>query len=298
MNGRINSAIGKVSLFLGLALLGLATARAADNGWPRTIPLEQGSVAIYAPQVDEREGDLIRFRAALAWRPSGSAEPVFGAGWFESETVLDRFSGTVHLTDTRIVDARFPEDAPDVRSQLAEALAQPGSAWSLDFPEEQLETSLRSARAERDAAENLNTAPPDIIYRDRPAILVTLDGDPILRTIENSSLQAVINTPYPLIYDGRRYYLNVAQDAWYRADRATGPYRFDARPPREVAAMVDAADSGAGEDSASERIGVANAPEIVVSTRPAELVVTEGPAAFVPVTMLPFLERDPSVWPL
>ena len=110
-----------------------------------------------------------------------------------------------------------------------------------------------------------------------------MDGDPVLREIENSPLEAVINTPYPLIFDRNFYYLNAAKDVWYRADKATGPYQFVSKPPADIVAMVEASDSGAANTVATERITAANAPEIVVSTTPAELIVTEGPAAFVPL---------------
>ncbi|MGB5292001.1 MAG: hypothetical protein WBN41_11195, partial [Lysobacterales bacterium] len=94
---------------------------------------------------------------------------------------------------------------------------------------------------------------------------------------------AVINTPYPLISDGKYYYLNAAKDVWYRARKATGPYQFAPTPPTDIAAMVNPDDESTAESEPGEPITAANAPEIVVSTEPAELVVTEGPAAFVPL---------------
>ena len=38
------------------------------ESWPRTIPLGQGSITVYSPQVDEFDGKTISFRAALAYR--------------------------------------------------------------------------------------------------------------------------------------------------------------------------------------------------------------------------------------
>ena len=95
--------------------------------------------------------------------------------------------------------------------------------------------------------------------------------------------QAVINTPYPLIFDGKIFYLNAAQGAWYRADSATGPYRFDADPPADLVAMVEASAKVSERPASSEKVTAANAPEIVVATTPSELIVTEGPAEFVPL---------------
>jgi hypothetical protein len=266
-----------------LMVAGLSPVLAQDNDWPRTLPLEQGMVTIYSLQVDQMNGDVIHFRAALAYRETSNSEPVFGAGWFESRVEIDQSARIVHPTDLKVIETRFPAGTDDVQSGLSAVLAQRSPEWNLDFSLDELEASLKATEAEANAVEKLNTAPPRIVYRDHPALLVSIDGEPVLRAIENSSYKAVINTPYPLISDGRHYYLNVARGVWYKAGEATGPYRFEANPPVDVAAMVDADAQEAADEQPAEAITAANAPEIVVSTEPAELIVTEGPAAFVPL---------------
>ena len=260
-----------------------AAGHAQENGWPRTLPLEQGTLTIYPLQVDEKSGDVIRFRAALAYRETAGSEPIFGAGWFESRVKIDTSSRVVHPIDFTVTQTRFPAGTDDLQSELSAALAGQSPAWNLDFSLDELEAGLKQAEAESLAAERLNTSPPRIIYRDHPALLISMDGEPVLREIENSPYKAVINTPYPLISDGKNYYLNVARGAWYRAGKATGPYTFESRPPADMVAMVNADEADAEEAAPSEPITASNAPEIVVSTEPAELIVTEGPAAFVPL---------------
>ncbi|MBT8054049.1 MAG: hypothetical protein KJN69_09140 [Gammaproteobacteria bacterium] len=271
-------------VFSGLLLfLGQAAALAQEDDWPRTVPLEQGTVTIYPPQVDERSGDVIKFRAALAYRKTAGSEPVFGAGWFESRVEIDPSRGIVHPLDFKVTETRFPAGTDDLQSGLSSALARQSANWNLDFSLNDLEAGLEKAKAESLAQQGLNTAPPKIIYRDRPALLISMDGDPVLREIEDSPYRAVINTPYPLIYNGDDYFLNVAKDTWYRSSKATGPYRFEDRPPSDIAAMVNPEEAGEASESFDEPVTAANAPEIIVSTEPAELVVTEGPAAFVPL---------------
>jgi len=270
-------------LWVLLMFVSLPSVLAQDSGWPRTLPLQQGMVTIYQPQVDEMSDDIIHFRAALAYRATAGSEPVFGAGWFESRVEIDQSNRIVHPTDLKVTETRFPAGTDDVQAELSAVLAQQSPDWNLDFTLDELQASLKTAEAELAAVQNLNTAPPQIIYRDHPALLITMDGAPVLREIENSPYEAVINTPYPLILDGRHYYLNAAKNVWYRADKATGPYQYEASPPAEIAAMVNDGESGAADDQPIEPITAANAPEIVVSTEPAELIVTEGPAAFVPL---------------
>ena len=263
--------------------IGLSSAMAQEDSWPRTLSVDEGLVTIYPPQVDSMEDDVVRFRAALAYRPTIDAEPLFGAGWFESKVDIDRARRIVHPLDLQVVQTRFPQGTEDLQAALAAALAAESRRWNLDFPLDRLEADLQTVAAEQQSLRELNTSPPEIVYRDHPALLVTLDGPPVLRAIEDSPYQAVINTPYPLIFDGKDYHLNVAKDTWYRADRATGPYRFEQSPPDAIANLVKPDEQSTPPAATAAPITAANAPEIVVATRPTELVVTEGPAVFVPL---------------
>jgi hypothetical protein len=151
----------------------------------------------------------------------------------------------------------------------------------VDFSLDALLTSLEASEEAIAAASNLNNDPPVIIYRDHPALLVSIDGDPVMRDIENTKFKAVINTPYPLIYDGKRYYyLNAAPDVWYRAKNVNGPWEFDRKPPKDIASLVDQDEAG---EAGEEKISRDNAPEIVVSSEPAELIVSEGKPDFQPL---------------
>ncbi len=266
-----------------LMLVSLPSVLAQESDWPRTLPLEQGMVTIYPLQVDEMNDDIIHFRAALAYRATAGSEPVFGAGWFESRVEIDTANRIVHPMDLKITETRFPAGTDDVQSELSAVFAQQSPTWNLDFSLDELHAALKTAEAESKAVQSLNTAPPRIVYRNHPALLISMDGEPILREIENSPYEAVINTSYPLIFDGKHYYLNAAKGVWYRAGKATGPYQFEASPPADIAAMVNADEPVAADEQPVEPITAANAPEIVVSTEPAELIVTEGPAVFVPL---------------
>lgn len=197
-----------------LTLVSLPSLFAQESTWPRTVPLDQGMVTIYSPQIDKKTGDVIHFRAALAYRATPGAEPVFGAGWFESPVVIDSANRIVHPTDFTVTETRFPEGTDDIQQELSNVLAQQSRGWNLDFSVDELDTALKTTELE---TSTVRTAPPKIIYRDHPALLISIDGEPVLREIENSPLKAVINTPYPLISDGKYYYLNAANDVWYRS---------------------------------------------------------------------------------
>jgi hypothetical protein len=270
------------TVFLGVLLfLTVFSAFGQALDWPRDMTIESGTVTMYEPQIDSMEGDVVKFRAALGYKNSAGSEPVFGAAWFDTRVVIDRETRLVHVENITLTDTRFPEGSEHVHGEMADYITASLPDWDIDFSLDSLLTSLEAAEEEIAAAQNLNMDPPVIFYRDHPALLVYIDGDPVMREIENSNYQAVINTPYPLIYDGQRtYYLNAAQDVWYQARSVTGPYSYDPRPPSDITGMVDQEEAGEYD---GEPVNASNAPEIVVSTEPSELLVSDGEADFTPL---------------
>ena len=258
-----------------------AVIQAQEIDWPRELTLDSGTLTIYQPQVDDMVNDVVKYRAAVSYKAAGTQEPVFGAAWFESRVEIDREERMVHIVSLDVTDTRFPEGSENVRAEFDKAVKTGLPNWKIDFSLDDLLTSLEASEEQIAAANDLKMDPPEIIYRHNPALLIMIDGEPVLREIENSPYKAVINTPYPLIVDPKKnsYYLNAGKDVWYQAGKATGPYEYVAKPPSDIASMVDQSEM---EDS-DEVVTAENAPEIVVRTESSELIVTEGQATFEPL---------------
>lgn len=277
--------LGNILYFLAISticvLFSTSNIQAQEMQWPRDVDLDSGVLTIYQPQVDDMEKDILSYRAAVSFKAAGSTEPIFGAAWFESRVEIDREERMVRIVTLDIIDTRFPEGSENVRSELTEFIKTGLPGWSIDFSLDDLLTSLEAAEEQIAAANDLNMDPPEIIYRDHPALLIMIDGEPVLREIENSPYKAVINTPYPLIVDAKQgaCYLNAANNVWYRASEAVGPYAYIVNPPSDIVALVDQSEM---EDS-DEVVTASNAPEMVVRTTPSELIVTEGEAKFEPL---------------
>ncbi len=87
----------------------------------------------------------------------------------------------VHPLNLVVSDTRFPAGTEDVKQELTAVFVQQSPGWNLDFPLAELVSSLETAEQEAKSVQNLNTAPPTIIYKDHPALLVSFDGEPVLR---------------------------------------------------------------------------------------------------------------------
>ena len=119
------------------------TALGQAEVWPRTVPLGQGSVTVYSPQVDEFDGETIRFRAALAYREKQGSEPVFGAGWFEAPVTKSRAGDAVRPTGLEVSEVRFPAGTVEIRESLAQAMDREAAAGNLDLGVFDLLTSAK-----------------------------------------------------------------------------------------------------------------------------------------------------------
>jgi hypothetical protein len=258
------------------------------NKWPRDVKVSSGSITIYQPQIESLEGNILKARAAIAYHGSGSDSPVFGAAWFTSQVHIDRENRTVHYETIEVTGTRFPEENKQLAEEFGEAVQQGVKSGNLTSSLDELTTALAAVEQQQKQAADLKNDPPEIIYMDRPALLITIDGKTMLQKVESSVYQAVANTPYPLFFDEKKkvWYLNAADKVWYQAKSADGPWVLDENPPRVLVQMV-ASKAKQSDDSTKESttpITAANAPAIVVAHTPTELIVSDGKADFTPIT--------------
>jgi hypothetical protein len=243
--------------------------------WPREMETGNGTVVIYQPQPESFEGNQLTARAAISVTPKKKNEPVFGAIWLTSRVETDREARTVTILDAKVDNVRFPDATKEQTQKLSAFLEKEIPRWELVISLDQLLATLDIVEMEEAAAQKFNNKPPKIIYRDEPAVLVLIEGDPQLRSIENSSMKYVINSPFPIILEpeSNKYYLS-GGDVWYKAADPLGPWEHISAPPKEVKAVVPKEEDDRATDSDSEKSSVI--PKIIVSTEPAELIVTDG----------------------
>lgn len=260
------------------------------NTWPRDVKVSSGAITIYQPQVESLEGNILKGRTAIAYHASGNDSPVFGAVWFTSQVQIDRESRTVLCETLEITDTRLPKENKQLGREFNEAIQQGVKKGNLTSSLDELTTALAAVEQEKKQAARLNNDPPDIIYMEKPALLVVIDGKTMLRNIEKSEYQAVVNTPYPLFFENKSgtWFLNAADNIWYSANKADGPWAYTDEPPSVLVKIVESrATESENEDKADTsqfKITAENAPEIVVVHKPTELVVSAGKAEFSPVT--------------
>jgi hypothetical protein len=261
--------------------------------WPREVSIPGAALLVYQPQINQWVDNQLDFRAAVAIKPDGAKDETFGVIFATARTEVDKGTRTVVFENLRITKSDFPT-LPEHGAKYAAALqAQFGKevkVMSLD----RLEASLAASGA-KPSTVPVNNTPPRVIVSYSPAILVPIDGIPVLKPVPNHSrAQRVINTRALILQGGlgNKFYIHV-YDGWLAADSIDGPWTI-ASPgmimKSEMSAIAqqlskdDTVDLLDGGPKANPRPSLAEgAPTIYTVQGPAELIQFKGQPDFVPI---------------
>lgn len=248
-------------------------------GWPRQIDVPEGKIVIYQPDMDSFEGNILEARAAISVTPTGTTAPVFGAVWVRCRVDVDTDERMVTFSEMRVPRVRFPESEPGDENKVITILEKEIPKWDLSISLDRFLTGLDLVEKEQATLEDFKHAPPKILVENSPAVLILIDGDPILQKIENSSLQYVANTPFLIVYDRSKkaFYLNGGQ-IWMEASDIMGPWKQSQRVPGEVKKLTPPE-----EDVETFGDEEGRMPKIIVSREPSELIVIDGAPDYKPI---------------
>src|SRR5262245_29580722 len=266
-----------------------AAARLPADPWPREVSVPGATLLLYQPQVNSWTGDILDFRAAVAVRPTGAKQEPFGAIWATARTRVDRVSRIVALDDFTVTRSEFPT-LPDHGAAYMRALQTSFAPAQRTIALDRLEASLAASGAVKPAGIPVVNDPPRILITETPAILVPIDGAPVVRQVPGTIFERVINTRALVIREQgtSTWYLHV-YDGWLSSGAVGGPWAMATVVPPALApataalarqGVVDLLDGGNTRPKPSLAIG---APAIYVSETPTELLVFRGPPTYASV---------------
>ena len=260
--------------------------------WPRVIEDAGRTFTIYQPQIDRFDDAVLEARAAVQVEtPVGDkTQTTYGVIWITAHTFIDKENELVQLDDIELPKANFPT-AGDKADEYLEVLRRNAEAGRT-IPLEVIEANLAVTQAEaKGNAVPLKNDPPRIYYRTSPALLVLIDGEPVLRPVEGSSLRRVINTKSLIVEDSGSFFMPLG-GRWLGAPAATGPWSLASSVPPAAQALRDslAKDENSPVDLLEEPgeevaalLEQGRAPEMIVTTTPAELILTNGKPEMKPI---------------
>ena len=261
--------------------------------WPRVVDLKGAQVLVYQPQVNKWTDNRIDFRCALAIKKDGAKDESFGVIFATARTQIDKVARTVVFENLSITRTDFPT-LPDHGASYTAELTKEFAASIRTIALDRLESSLALLGVKPPTVEVQNT-PPQVFVSYSPAILVPIDGAPVLKAVPGyPHAKRVINTRALILQGGltNSFYMHV-YDGWLTAGDIAGPWTQTYPGPlmadkmNAIAAdlskkgVVDLLDGG---PKANPKPSLGNGvPTIYTSQVPGELVVFKGQPDFAPI---------------
>ncbi|HMF90908.1 MAG TPA: hypothetical protein VKL40_09705 [Candidatus Angelobacter sp.] len=242
----------------------------------------------YQPQINEwKDYKKLSGRMAFALTPAGGKE-VMGVASLEADTKVDKETRTAYINDLDVKSVRFPSLDPEASKPLADLFKKlvpnKGEPISVD----RLLADLDKGKTEvRTVA--LDNNPPKIFFSASPAILLIVDGKPVLSPIEKTDLQFVVNTNWNLFFDKseKKYYLLVERQ-WLTANEASGPWSVTQTLPKEMSNLPENQNWGEVKKMVPPPPPSGTVPQVFFNDGPAELILVRGAAVYakIPKTSL------------
>src|SRR5881398_2764122 len=287
-----------VGALLAAPLEGAATTgpdQSGDPGWPRAKTSNGNRLIVYQPQVDNwKSFKELSWRMAVSLTPKGGKEAV-GVVEMKGNTEVDNVNKVVVITNPEITSTYFPSLDPATKEkteQLFKSFVPPTVSISLH----RLIASVPVQQAPPGV--QLNNDPPKIFVGYRPSILLSVDGEPVLSEVPNTNLKFVLNTQWPLFFDGNStYYLSVGQQ-WLTASSLDAQWSPTKKLPPDMSKVAQDKQWIALKKvipPPAKSGGVT--PAVFYSDKPAEVILFDGQPVYaqIPDTQLTYATNTDSV---
>lgn len=255
---------------------------AQDPGWPRQNVQPGGTLITYQPQIDDwKDFAHATWRQAFQLTPTGGKQ-VIGAATMTGNTSVDTDRHMVTIYGIQIRNTYFPDLDPVTSEKMGQLLRT--------FVPPVVNISLERVVAYVPKPTNvnavaLNNNPPFIFISYSPAILLGVDGEPVLTDVANTDLKFVVNTLWPLFqYKKNQYYYLLVNNIWLSAGDLHGPWAQVTQLPKEFSKLPD---SGRFADVKKmvppPKVSTAVIPAVFYSTVPAEVILFDGQPTYTPI---------------
>jgi hypothetical protein len=241
--------------------------------WPKKIEKNGTTVILYQPQLESLKGNILEGRMALSVTPKDE-EIVYGALWFKARISADYDERTAILEKLDITKIHFPDFDDTTRvNRFAKLLTQEIESWDMVMSLDRILAALEETATINELSDKVNNNPPNIYFRTEPAVLVSIDGDPIYKEIKGQKFEYVVNTPFFIVKKKSKYYIKGGK-FWYESNSPTSGYKETTKVPSDISKFAKENMPETDQDSITKEMKTA--PEIIVTTKPSELISTDG----------------------
>lgn len=248
-----------------------------DIGWPRQIAKDGATLVYYQPQIDEwKDRKEILADVAFSLTPKGGQQTV-GVASVKAGTLVDKEARTVFIRDVEVSSVRFPSlDASQTASmeQLFKTLVpKGGEPISLD----RLIADLDRSKVTGTGAPVKND-PPQIFFSSTAAVLLIVEGDPVLAPIDKTDLQFVVNANWDVFFDkdSKDYFMLASDGVWLTASELKGPWKQATKLPKDMSKLPAGENFDDVKKAIPPRTTGVLVPSVFFASQPAELLLLKG----------------------
>lgn len=247
-----------------------------DIGWPRQISRNDAKLIYYQPQVkDWKDYKELDADFAFALTPKGGNE-IHGVASATAQTIVDKDNRSVFLKDISFSSVRFPSldenNAKGLDELFRELMPASSQTISLDRLMADIDQSKTTAKTVL-----LKNDPPQIFYSASPAIMLIVQGDPVLTPVEKTDLDFVVNANWDIFYEkSRKYYYLLADKTWFTSSQLSGPWTATKTLPKDMAKLPSGENFDDVKKMVPPQASSGTAPKVFYSDVPAELMVFKG----------------------
>jgi hypothetical protein len=244
--------------------------------WPRSIEHKNGTLKIYQPQIEQWDKDAIKYRMAIKITLKDEGSPIYGALWVMGTTDTDLNERLVQLKNFKVSRIEIPSADPNNIKKLENFINTIFLNKTLVVS---LDRLLANAASEPGLVPkksiNVNLKPPHLIVTQTPAVLLTIDGNPLLQPIGSTGLNFVANANMDLFYHPamKKYYLFIGEQ-WLSTLDLKGEWRNNIKLPDIFKEIPDDYERAYIKDFIEIKSDKNVA--VLMSKPPAELIVING----------------------
>ena len=246
------------------------------TNWPQELKSDKGTIVIYQPQPEKLAGNKLTGRAAMQLELKNSEQPIFGVFWFSSTIETDRSTNSVIIKNIEVTKVGWPDSKESDEEEFSKFVETQLETSNFTGSLSKLTATLASSEKVKKSLDNIKNDPPVILFKDKLAVLLTYDGKPIFKDIDNSPYQRALNTTFAVVKvkNKAKYYLT-SGSLWYQANNELGPWNVTNKPPADLVSMV-AKSLAENEDKSATKNQTKKVPSVVTATKATELVVSDG----------------------
>jgi hypothetical protein len=250
--------------------------------WPRVFDRNGNHVIVYQPQLKTWQNyRTLVADTAISITPAGQKQ-ILGVVSWKADTIANVSTRTVFIRNIEVLSSRFPSLPPVEEAEMEQRMHQVYPTMTLTISLDRMIASLQKANTPPVQSIAVSPEVPKILVSTTPAIVLLVNGKPVLAPVQGTELQYVVNTNWDLFYDKSDYYM-LNGTTWLKAKELAGPWTATMKLPAEMSKLPAGQQWSEVSKVIPPAAGARPAPKIFFTDRPAELIVFRGAPVYAPV---------------